>query len=111
MIATIYDIAMLCVAVASAILTAVASAKKRKTSKNLSTSLQKLEIIEKIPKYVGEAEKVFGAGSGYAKLQYVLNKLQVDFAVANLKYDETEMTGKIESILDTPEKKNNNIGV
>lgn len=102
---------MFVIAIAPTIFATIAIEKKRKTSKNLSISVQKLEIIEKIPKYVGEAEKIFGAGSGYAKLQYVLNKLQVDFAVANLKYDETEMTGKIENILDTPEKKNKNIGV
>lgn len=63
-------------------------------------------ILVNIPKYITEAEKLLGAGTGPAKFQYVLSKIQMDCINANVKYDASKITSHIEEILGTPQASN-----
>lgn len=64
-----------------------------------------LDIMSKIPALVSEAEKVFGAKQGTAKLNWVLTKLQIECVKAKVKLSDEELTQAIESTLETPQKK------
>lgn len=78
---------------------------------NIITLLQKknktaiLGIMSKIPAFVSEAEKVFGAKQGSAKLNWVLTKLQIECVKTKVKLSDEELTQAIESTLETPQKK------
>ena len=62
-------------------------------------------ILALAPKYIIEAENLFGAGSGVGKLQYVLTKLQAECVKANVKADANELKERVEEILKTPQAK------
>ena len=75
-------------------------------SKNKSQKLVELaKIVQKLPGYITEAEKIFGDGTGTAKMAYVLNKVQLDCITNKVEYNEEQFKGEIENILTTPEKK------
>ena len=74
--------------------------------KNKSEKLVDLaKIVQKLPEFITEAEKIFGAGNGTAKMAYVLNKVQIECLKNNVTYNEDQFKGEIENILTTPEKK------
>lgn len=82
--------------------------KKQKTNKSLSSAIAEngcAEIFNKLPNFITEAEQIFGAGTGIAKLAYVLNKVQMECIKLNITYDEEATKKQIETILATPEKK------
>ena len=75
-------------------------------SKTKSQKLVKLaKIVQKLPGYIQEAETIFGAGTGTAKMAYVLNKVQLDCIQNKVEYSEEQFKGEIENILSTPKKK------
>lgn len=55
--------------------------------------------------FIAEAEDLFGAGNGRAKLNYVLNKVHIKCLELSLPYDEAEIKRCVEDILATPQKK------
>lgn len=55
--------------------------------------------------FIAEAEDLFGAGNGAAKLNYVLNKVHIKCLELSLPYDEVEFKKCVEEILATPQKK------
>lgn len=72
-----------------------------KTNKQLMLSNLKISL----PVFISEAEEMFGAGNGIAKLNYVLNKIHIKCLELSLPYDEKEIKTQIEEILETPQKK------
>lgn len=87
------------------IITTIVSITTNK-SKTKSQKLVKLaKIVQKLPGYIQEAETIFGAGTGTAKMAYVLNKVQLDCITNKVEYSEEQFKGEIENILSTPEKK------
>lgn len=64
------------------------------------------KILQTLPTYIKEAEAVFGAKTGVAKLAYVLNKINIDCLKADIDFDEDQWKVEIEDILGTPQKKN-----
>ena len=76
--------------------------KNKKTNEILEELQKTSEIFAKVPKYINQAEQIFGAKTGLAKLEFVLSKIQVDCARANINIEEQEMVKKIEEILATP---------
>ena len=82
--------------------------KKAKLAKQNGITLEEnaiSEIINKLPKFIADAEQIFGSGTGLAKLSYVLDKVQLECVKSNVTFDERYMTEQIENILSTPEKK------
>lgn len=72
-------------------------------SKNKKNTV--LGIIGKIASYVCEAESIFGAGNGQAKLNWVLTKVQIDAVKANVKIEDETIINQVENVLSTPQKK------
>lgn len=98
-VSEIISIACACVfAVVSVFVNVVALFKKNKKAKVL-------EILANVPCYVSQAEQIFGAGNGQAKLQWVLTKIQIDCVKANVDITEDKAKEEIEKVLDTPQKK------
>lgn len=86
------------VALAGIIISIVTLKKKGETTK-LSG------VYSKLPQFICEAEEIVGKGNGLLKLQYVLNKVQLECYRLNVKYDEIEVQQKIQEIGSTPEFK------
>jgi len=63
------------------------------------------KILQALPSYIKEAETIFGAKTGVAKLAYVLNKINIACIKANVDFDEDQWKVEIEDILSTPQKK------
>lgn len=72
-------------------------------SKNKKNTV--LSIFSKIANYVSEAESIFGAGNGQAKLNWVLTKVQIDAVKANVKIEDEAIINQVENVLTTPQKK------
>ena len=83
---------------ATTILSIVASKKKNKAQKFVELA----KVVQKLPEYITEAEKIFGAGTGTAKMDYVLNKVQMACMQNNVEYNENQFKVEIEKILATP---------
>ena len=64
-----------------------------------------LQILANASSYVSQAEQIFGAGNGQAKLQWVLTKIQIDSVKANVDIPENVAKEVIEAILQAPQKK------
>lgn len=65
------------------------------------------EVLDKVPEFVVEAEKIFGAGNGTAKLIFVKTRLQCEAISRGVVIDEDTLVDEIEKILATPQKKEN----
>ena len=76
---------------------------KIKTKKSVKLA----QILQSLPSYIQEAESIFGAGFGAAKLSYVLNKVNIDCLSQGLGFNSEQWTVEIEDILSTPQKKIN----
>lgn len=85
------------------IITIIIDKKKNKSEKLVDLA----KIVQKLPEFINEAEKIFGGGTGVAKVNYVLNKVQMNCIQNKIKYDENQFKGEIEKILATPQKKEN----
>lgn len=90
------------VALASIIVNIVTLAKKGKKTSILS-------ILAHVPDYVSQAESIFGAGNGQAKLQWVLTKVQIDAVKANADISDEQIKESVENVLATPQKKKEQI--
>lgn len=70
---------------------------------NKTNKINKLTlIIEKLPILINEAEGMFGSKLGFAKLNYVLDKVHFLCNDFNLNYDEALIKKDVENILSTP---------
>jgi len=79
-----------------------------KFKSSLSSKTKKLElakIVKLIPDFVRDAEHYIGSGNGFAKLNYVLNKLHILCIEKGLDFDEDAFTYEVENVLSTPTKK------
>lgn len=83
------------------IITIIIDKKKNKSEKLVNLA----KIVQKLPEFISEAEQIFGGGTGVAKVNYVLNKVQMNCIQNKVKYDESQFKGEIEKILSTPQKK------
>lgn len=83
------------------------SARKNRKLDNVANQLElKISHLKNtIPLLVSEAEDMFGAGNGIAKLQYVLNKLHIQCLELSVPYDKEELTKCIDDVLSAPQKK------
>lgn len=86
------------VALVSIIFNIITLSKKGKKATALS-------ILSAIPDYVTQAESIFGAGNGQAKLQWVLTKVQIDAVKANINIEDSEIKARVESVMEAPQKK------
>ena len=75
-----------------------------KSRKSKSVKLGK--ILQALPAYIQEAETIFGAKTGVAKLAYVLNKVNMDCIKERVDFIAEDWTVEVEDILMTPQKKN-----
>lgn len=75
------------------------------TTTGKSKKARALEVLANVVTYVEQAEQIFGAGNGQAKLQWVLTKVQIDCVKNNVKLTDEEIAKQVESILSTPNKK------
>ena len=74
---------------------------KQKNTKSVKLA----KILQALPSYIQEAESIFGARTGVAKLAYVLNKINIDCLSSGVAFNSEEWTVEIEDILSTPQKK------
>ena len=86
------------VSLASIALSLIKTIKAKKTAKVLS-------LWDKVPVYITQAEQIFGAKTGLAKLEFVLSKVQTDCVKLNLDVSDEEIKSHIEEILATPTTK------
>lgn len=63
------------------------------------------EVIAKIPQKIKESETIFKGGNGAGKLAWCVSQLMLEVVKNDLDITETELTSKIEEILETPQKK------
>ena len=86
---------------------AVNTIKAENTSLLQVNSLAK--IVQKIPDYVNQAEKLFPSDGefkfGAQKLAWVLQKIEIDCIYANIDFHEREFVFEIKRILSTPQEK------
>ena len=95
------SIATTAIGIITTIISIVTNKSKTKSQKLVELA----KIVQKLPGYIQEAETIFGAGTGTAKMAYVLNKVQLDCIQNKVDYSEEQFKGEIENILATPEKK------
>lgn len=81
------------------------SAKGKRDNAQINKQLLLSNLKISLPIFIGEAEEMFGAGNGIAKLNYVLNKIHIKCLELSLPYEESEIKTQIEEILETPQKK------
>lgn len=79
--------------------------QKRKSDAQSSKDILLSNIKVGLPTFIAEAEELYGAGHGMAKLTYVLNKVHIKCLELSLPYNENELRTQIEAILETPQKK------
>lgn len=114
MVETITNIIL---AVVSAISVVYTIYTKFKSTKKTTQEIQKANevisnlqvassIVQEIPKFIKEAEDIFGANNGALKLRYVLQKIEILCVKTGLEYHEREYIQQIETILTTPQSKN-----
>lgn len=60
------------------------------------------EVVSKIPDFVTEAEQLFGAGMGSAKLSYVLRLIECACIQTGVAYDRSIFSAEVERVLHTP---------
>lgn len=77
----------------------------RKNNTNTEGTLKLNEIVSQIPEIISEAETLYGGGMGLAKLNYVLQKIQIKCITQQVEYNEKEIKNKIEEVLTAPQKK------
>ncbi len=94
-------IASAAVGIVMSVVSVLINKKKNKSQKLVELA----KIAQKLPEFISEAENIFGAGNGAAKLTYVLNKVQIECLKNNVEFNEEQFKGEIENILSTPEKK------
>lgn len=85
----------------SIIIAIIQTIKKGKKSKTVELA----KVVQKIPEFITEAEQIIGTGKGVAKLQYVLNKIQLQCQLAGIEFQEQQFKQEVEKILETPQKK------
>lgn len=81
------------------------SNKKNKIIQDDTKQIKYLSIAHNLADYIKEAESLFGAGNGAAKLNYVLNKIHILCLEQGLNYSEDVFKTDVETILSTPQKK------
>lgn len=96
---SVYEIISVCLSIIFTAISTIIAIKKTEKNKQ-STKI--IELFNKIPTYINQAEQMFGAGTGVAKFQYVMNNLQIECLKNNLKVDELTLQEKIENVLHTP---------
>lgn len=104
MIETITTISSVAVTAISIIIAIIQTIRKGKKCK----SVELAKVVQKIPEYITEAEQIIGDKKGIAKLQYVLNKIQLQCQINGIDYKENEFKFEVEKILETPQKKQKN---
>lgn len=88
------------------VITSRVLARKNKDVNNTLESYEKEEeILSFLPKFIHEAEVLFGAGNGQAKLDFVLNKAHISCLENSIPFFKDVIVAKVEEILATPEKK------
>lgn len=97
------SIATTAIGIITTIISIITNKSKTKSQKLVELA----KIVQKLPGYIQEAETIFGAGTGTAKMAYVLNKVQLDCIQNKVEYNEEQFKGEIENILSTPKKKEN----
>ena len=96
-------IATSAIGVISTIIAIFTNKKKNKSQKIIELA----KVVQKLPKFIQEAEKIFGGGTGTAKKAWVLQKIQMECLRNKVDYNESEFSYEIENILTTPTKKEN----
>ena len=94
-------IATTAVGIVGYVISFILNKKKNKSDKLVDLA----KVVQKLPEFIAEAENIFGAGNGNAKLAYVLNKVQIECLKNKVEFNEEQFKGEIENILRTPEKK------
>ena len=97
------SIASTAIGIITTIISIITNKSKTKSQKLVELA----KIVQKCAGYIQEAETIFGAGTGTAKMAYVLNKVQLDCIQNKVEYNEEQLKGEIENILSTPKKKEN----
>lgn len=81
--------------------------KTGKRNRALADLVDIAAIVQKIPDYVNQAESMFGAERGAAKLSYVLQCLQLACLESGVSFEayREELSNEVEAVLSTPQKK------
>lgn len=86
------------------IITLIVAIVRTKGAKNKKTTL--IEIIDKIPDIISEAQTLFGtsAKSTSAFMNYILTKLQVECITHNVNAENSELENRVIKILELQNK-------
>lgn len=87
------------------IITLIFAIVRTKGAKNKKTTL--IEIIDKIPDIISEAQTLFGANakSTTAFMNYILTKLQVECITHNISAENSELENRVVKILELQQNK------
>lgn len=91
--------------VTATIIYAIKVHKCKTRNEKLSTLNKYAQIVQMIPTMIKEAEQNVGEGNGALKKTLVLQNIQLQCAEKGIEYKNDEFTTEIEKILETPQKK------
>lgn len=91
-------IALTAMSIVIAIIQSIKSSKKERIVKLA-------KIVQKIPGLINESEELFGEKCGKAKLNYVLNQLNIECIQNGIEFDKSGLAASVENVLSTPQKK------
>lgn len=92
-------------AIATGALTVITSILALITNKGKTLLDKNQQITQELPKYIKEAETIFGDNNGAIKLMYVLTKASQKALELRVQLNTEKVVEQIESILTTPQKK------
>ena len=88
-----------------AVVSRVLAKKNKDVNRSLEYFAKEESILQFLPRFISEAEDLFGDGNGQAKLDFVLNKVHIACLENSIPFVKNVIIERIESILSTPEKK------
>lgn len=92
------------------IVTLIKNAKNNKTIKTQDEQISFNKVLNNLPKNINNAEELVGEKKGALKKTIVLQNAQIECKNAGCGYQSETLDKKIEEILTTPTKKENENG-
>lgn len=95
----------LCITIISAaigVITTIISICTNKTKSKSQKLVELAKVVQKLPGFIKEAEDIFGAGTGNAKMAWVLSKANMECLSKKIEFNEEQFKAEIENILKTP---------
>lgn len=104
----VINIGVAIVAWVAALLNMLVEKNKTKKAKKI---VNLAKVVQRIPAHIKAAEELIGDGNGDKKLAVVMEKIKIDCLELAVDYESNleGLTQEVEKVLDTPQKKQNEL--